>query len=894
MKYMTSNEIRNMWLTFFKSKGHHIEEGASLVPVNDPTLLWINAGVAALKKYFDGSIIPTNPRICNVQKAIRTNDIENVGHTARHHTFFEMMGNFSIGDYFKFEAIEFGFELLTSKKYFDIPLEKLYITYFPDDKDTYNKWISLGVDSSHMIPCKDNFWEIGEGPCGPDSEIFFDRGEEYDSDKIGIDLLKNDIENDRYIEIWNIVFSQFNSKAGVDRKDYKELPHKNIDTGAGLERFCLIMQNAKTNYETDLFLPIIRKCEEIAKYKYDGDYKVSYKIIADHLRTCTFALADGAAFSNEGRGYVLRRLLRRAVRHGKKIGIEREFLPELVEVVIEIMKDFYPYLIEKADYIKNLIAIEERKFLDKLVDGEKILNDLYEKNHEITGEDAFLLYDTYGYPFEITLEFANEHNISIDKTAFDEAMQRQKELARNSRENKNSMKAQNSKLMDFKEKSTFVGYDTLKVESSKVIGIFDLDDSLGIVTDTTPFYAEMGGEVGDQGVIFNDKFEGNVFDCIKLPNGQHMVKVQVVLGSLSIGDLVTLEVNKDIRERIEKNHTATHLLDQALKDVLGDHVYQHGSQVNATNIRFDFNHYENINNNQLIDLENTIKEKINSSLEVKIYELPIEEAKKEGCIAVFGEKYGSIVRIVNIGGYSKEFCGGCHVNNSSLIKDFAITSIESKGSGIYRIEAVTGDDLIEKKLASCDNLVNEYNILKDKYDSLYKQAKTLNLDFKYEEVTFEKANSYGMILNLKVAIDALKENIKYLDKAIKNKENENAISSFDYDKVAIKNIKENVSLIFVKLTYDDATLVKQVADNLQNKYPDCLIFVMSVSTDKLLFVAKANQTLNKLGIMCGNLVKQAAIHCGGNGGGRPDFAQAGGKDVSKADDIERLIEELVA
>ena len=651
MKYMTSNEIRNMWLSFFKSKGHSVEEGASLVPINDPTLLWINAGVAALKKYFDGSVIPTNPRICNVQKAIRTNDIENVGHTARHHTFFEMMGNFSIGDYFKRQAIEFGYELLTSKDYFDIPIEKLYFTYFPADKETYNKWISLGVPADHMVPCEGNFWEIGEGPCGPDSEIFFDRGEKYDPNHIGLDLLRKDISNDRYIEIWNIVFSQFNSKPGIPRSEYKELPHKNIDTGAGLERFCCIMQDAETNYETDLFMPIIRKCESLAAYKYEGTYKTSYKIIADHLRTCTFALADGASFSNEGRGYVLRRLLRRAVRHGKKLGVNKEFLAQLVDEVISIMKEFYPYLLTKSDYIKNLVTIEERKFLDKLTDGEKILNDIYNKNHAISGEDAFLLYDTYGYPFEITLEFAEEHGLTIDKDAFDAAMKCQKELARGSRGNQNSMKAQNAALMEFDKESTFVGYETLKVENTTVIGIFEEENTLSIVTDTTPFYAEMGGEVGDIGIIYNANFEGNVIDCVKMPKGQHMIKVEVVKGEINLDDKVNLQVNEQRRHLIENNHTATHLLDQALKDVLGTHVYQNGSQVSSSNIRFDFNHFENVKVEQLLEIERIIKEKINDKLNVRIYELPIEEAKKEGATAVFGEKYGSVVRIVNINEY---------------------------------------------------------------------------------------------------------------------------------------------------------------------------------------------------------------------------------------------------
>ncbi|MBQ8206376.1 MAG: alanine--tRNA ligase [Bacilli bacterium] len=892
MKYMTSNEIRKTWLSFFKSKGHQVEEGASLVPINDPTLLWINAGVAALKKYFDGSVIPTNPRICNVQKAIRTNDIENVGHTARHHTFFEMMGNFSIGDYFKMEAIEFGFELLTSDKYFAIPIEKLYFTYFPEDKATYDKWISLGVPADHMVPCEGNFWEIGEGPCGPDSEIFYDRGEKYDPNKVGLDLLRNDISNDRYIEIWNIVFSQFNSKPGTPRSEYKELPHKNIDTGAGLERFCCIMQDAETNYETDLFMPIIRKCETLASYKYENEYKTSYKIIADHLRTCTFALADGASFSNEGRGYVLRRLLRRAVRHGRKLGITHEFLALLVDEVIEIMKEFYPYLVEKSEYIKNLVTIEEKKFLDKLTDGEKILNDIYNKNHEITGDDAFLLYDTYGYPFEITLEFAEEHNLTIDKSAFDAAMQRQKELARGSRGNKGSMKSQNSELMDFKAESTFVGYDTLVVENAKVIGKFVDDESVGIVTDVTPFYAEMGGEVGDTGTVNNESFEGEIVDCVKLPNGQHMMKVNVLKGEVNIDDVVTLKVDNELRNKIQANHTATHLLDQALKDVLGGHVYQHGSQVSAKNIRFDFNHFENVKVEQLIEIEKIIKEKINLGLNVRIYELPIEEAKKEGCVAVFGEKYGSIVRIVNISEYSKEFCGGCHATNTSVIKDFAFTSIESKGSGVFRVEAVTGENILEKLEELNTNLFEEYKTLNEKLLQLKDNAKALNISYNDEKVTYESSNSYQTLINVRIANEQLKEQIKVLDKAIKSKENEQAVSSFNYDTVEVKNIK-GIDTIFVRLELEDAGLVKQIADNLQNKYPNCLIFVMSVCDSKVVFVAKANKEINSKGIMCGNLVKQAAILCGGNGGGRPDFAQAGGKDPSKADEVFALIEGLL-
>ena len=892
MKYMTSLEIRNTWLNFFKSKGHSVEEGASLVPLNDPTLLWINAGVSALKKYFDGSVIPENPRICNVQKAIRTNDIENVGHTARHHTFFEMMGNFSIGAYFKNEAIEFAFELLTSDKYFGFPIEKLYFTFFPEDKDTFNKWVSLGVPEDHMIPCEDNFWEIGEGPCGPDSEIFFDRGEKYDPKHIGIDLLKKDIENDRYIEIWNIVFSQFNSKPGVPRSKYKELPHKNIDTGAGLERFCCIIQDAETNYETDLFMPIINKTQELATYKYEGQYKTSYKIIADHIRTCTFALADGATFSNEGRGYVLRRLLRRACRHGRKLGIEGAFMSSLVDVVIDNMKGFYSYLVAKRDYIKNLVTIEENKFLEKLSDGEKILNDLFNKNGKITGDDAFLLYDTYGYPYEITEEFANEHGISINKEEFDLAMQNQKELARNNRKKQQSMKSQNKEMMDFNKKSVYVGYDKLVVENAKVIAIFELEDKLGLVFDTTPFYAEMGGEVGDIGEVYNDKFKGKVLDTTKMPNGQHLHRIEVLDGDVKVGDKVTLSVDEDSRRKIESNHSATHLLDQALKDVLGNHVAQHGSLVSAQNIRFDFNHFENVTPEKLLEIEKIVKDKIINNLKVNIYELPIEEAKKEGAIALFGEKYGKVVRIVNIGGYSKEFCGGCHVSNTGIIKDFAISSIESKGSGIFRVEAVTGDNINDKLVSLNQNSFDKYFDFVNKYNMLLDEADKLGIKVEDRyDVTLSKANSYSALIELRQKEEVLKEKIKILDKQITTTKQEAKSSSFDYDNVNILDIN-GTKLIFVKLEIDDGKIVKQIADNLQDKYNDCVIFVMSV-TDKIVFIAKANQEHNKKGIMCGNLVRQAAMLCGGNGGGRPDFAQAGGKDISKQDEVLPLIKELL-
>ena len=421
MKKLSSKEIRNMWLDFFKSKGHKVERGSSLIPHNDPTLLWINSGVAALKKYFDGSEVPPSRRITNVQRSIRTNDIENVGHTARHHTFFEMLGNFSIGDYFRKEVIAFAYEILMSEEYFAMPKDKVYITYHPSDTETKKLWMEQGVSEDHLIPLEHNFWQIGEGPCGPNTEVFFDRGEKYDPDHLGVRLLSEEIENDRYIEIWNIVFSQFNSKEGVDRKDYKELPSKNIDTGAGLERICCILQGTETNFETDLFLPIIKKVEELSHHKYD-DNQMAFRVIADHVRACTFALADGEMFSNEGRGYVLRRLLRRAERYGKKLGINEPFIYKLVPTVREIMEDFYPYLKDKEDFIMKMIKSEEEKFIKTLSNGEALLRKMMSDKMEISGEDMFKLYDTYGFPKELTMEILDEEHVKYDVIGFQRDM----------------------------------------------------------------------------------------------------------------------------------------------------------------------------------------------------------------------------------------------------------------------------------------------------------------------------------------------------------------------------------------------------------------------------------------------------------------------------------------
>ncbi len=590
MKQLTSAQVRQMWLDFWKSKGHSVEPSANLVPVNDPTLLWINSGVATLKKYFDGSVIPENPRITNAQKAIRTNDIENVGKTARHHTMFEMLGNFSVGDYFRDEAITWGFELLTSPEWFDFPKDKLYMTYYPDDKDTYNRWISLGVEPSHLIPIEDNFWEIGAGPSGPDTEIFFDRGEDFDPDHVGIKLLAEDIENDRYIEIWNIVLSQFNADPAVPRSEYKELPHKNIDTGAGLERLVAVMQGAKTNFETDLFMPIIREIEKLSGKTYDPDGdNMSFKVIADHIRSLSFAIGDGALPGNEGRGYVLRRLLRRAVMHGRRLGINETFLYKLVPTVGKIMESYYPEVLEKREFIEKIVRREEETFARTIDAGSNMLDQLLADlkaagKDTVEGKDIFKLYDTYGFPVELTEELAEDKGFKIDHAGFEAAMKEQQERARASVVKGGSMGMQSETLSSITEESVF-SYTEEVLDSTLSVIIADNERTEAVsegqvllVFAKTPFYAEMGGQVADHGVIKNDKGDivARVTDVQKAPNGQALHTVDV-LASLSVGTTYTLEIDSKRRHSVIKNHTATHLLHAALHHVIGEHATQAGS-----------------------------------------------------------------------------------------------------------------------------------------------------------------------------------------------------------------------------------------------------------------------------------------------------------------------------
>ncbi len=846
MKKLTGNQIRQMWLDFFKSKDHYVFKSVSLIPKNDKTLLWINSGVASLKQYFDGTMMPPHPRITSSQKCIRTNDIENVGLTARHHTFFEMLGNFSIGDYFKKEAISFAFELMTSPKWFGFDLDKLYFTYYPDDLETKEIWMSLGVKENKLVPLTTNFWEIGEGPCGPNTEIIYDRGEKYDAR--GEIALRNDLETARYVELWNIVFSSFNAETDKKREEYKPLPHKNIDTGAGFERLCAIMQDVETNYDTDLFAPIMQAIEKETNHTYTGQKE--FKIIADHLKTITFAVSDGAVVSNEGRGYVLRRLIRRAVKAGRRLGMQKPFIYRLVPSVIEAMGDFYTELAGSLKIVQNILKQEEEKFFETIEAGEKEFFKLIQNQKEISGEDAFKLYDTYGFPFEITKEYGDENQVKVDEKGFYEFLAKQKELSRSARQNFQSMKGQNKEFLEFSEKSEFIGYENL-TSVSKVIKIF----KEGIVLDKTPFFAETGGQVSDLGTIDKTEVQG----MIKLPFGQHL---HVVENNFKVGQTVKCTVDENHRTPTMYNHSATHLIHRALKDVLGDYVNQRGSKVCAPYLRFDFNCYNFPKDDELLQAEKIVKEKIKKGLKVKYEYTDYDTALKHGAIALFGEKYDKTVRMVSMEDYSIELCGGTHVKNTSEIKDFAITQIESIGSGIYRIFAVSGDNIKDKVKEYCKNYFDEAEVILKKINDQNNAG--LKLEFcKKPQIK----GSYQDILNSKKYLQDIKlQALKY----------EKEINEFNI-KNALKSLNKATSQCFIFRSNIDFKIVKDVFMQYCNaqKIQNCImvnldgekinIFVKSNTQKAVDYIKKINSILNS------------------KGGGRPDFATAGGGDLDKID-----------
>ncbi len=893
MRKMTSTEIRNMWYDFFEKKGHKKMESAPLIPIDDDSLLWINAGVAPLKKYFDGTKVPESRRIVNVQKCIRTNDIENVGLTARHQTFFEMMGNFSIGDYFKKEAIEYAFELLTSPEWFAIPKEKLYVTVYTEDDEAYQTWKEVGMLEDHIVRLEGNFWEIGEGPCGPDSEIFYDRGEKYDPNHDALTRFQKDEDQDRYVEIWNNVFSQFNSKEGVDRKDYQELPSKNIDTGAGLERWACIFQEVDSNFDTDLFVPIIQAIEELSGVLYNGE--ASFKIIADHIRAITVALSDGAIFENVGRGYVLRRLLRRSVRMGKKIGLTEPFMYKLVPTVCNIMGESYPELIENRGVVETLVYEEEQLFHKTLASGERRLLELMEnaKTKTISGLEVFKLYDTYGFPYELTLEYLEERGFTTSKEEFDQYMEEQKQLAKNSRKQEANMNIQNKALLNFKEPSKFI-YESY-IEKGKVIGLFDGKDFVDsltkegyIILDKTCFYAESGGQVSDTGMITSGRFKARVLDVRKAPNGQHLHKVKILDGKVQLNDQVKSTIDEARRKKIEANHSSVHLLQYALRTLISDQIHQAGSHVDDISLRFDFTYTGKLLDEKIVEVEDFINDYVKQNIDSNTEIMDIEAAKKSGAMALFSEKYGSTVRVVTIGD-SKELCGGTHIKNTSEIQKFAFYNVESKGSNVYRIEACTNENVEDILLDTIKPYNDEKIKLLMKAKNIIAQAKQEGIILDFEcDINNEEPKSYKDIIYERNELEYVQDEVKNLEKKYKEEKSKlalNDLSSYE-EKIEKKN---NYHYLVTIVENQDMNILKEVADSLLNKMGTGFILIANLNKDQINLVSRNN--LEHLS--SGDIMKSVTSELNGNGGGSKTFAQGAGKDIAKLEEVLEHIKEQI-
>ena len=867
MKKLTSSEIRSMFLDFFEEKGHKIEPSASLVPVDDPTLLWINSGVATLKKYFDGSIVPDNPRIANSQKSIRTNDIENVGVTARHHTMFEMLGNFSIGEYFKEEAIVWAWEFLTGDKWLALDPKNLYVTVHPEDEEARKIWEEVvGLPTEYVIDEEDNFWDIGVGPSGPNTEIFYDRGQE--NNDLPEDHPESYVggENERWLEVWNLVFSQFNHQPDGT---YEPLPNKNIDTGMGLERIVSVIQETPTNFETDLFMPLIEKVEEISGKNYDTaeELKQSFKVIADHVRAVTFAIADGALPSNEGRGYVLRRLIRRSVMHGRKLDIQETFLTKLVPLVGEMMGDFYPNVVEQSEFVIKVIKQEEERFHETLTEGldhlVSVFDVLTEKGEKVVaGKDAFTLYDTFGFPVELTEEYALEKGFEVDIDGFAEEMEKQRERARAARGNEQSMNIQSDLLVGLAVESEFTGYEASKTISklNTIISEDEIHETIEgkrkaqLIFDATPFYAEKGGQSGDKGVI--QDAEGNIValvtDTKSAPAGQtlHIVETK---SELTVGTEYKLVVSEVRRMLIERNHTATHLLHQALKDVLGGHVNQAGSLVAPDHLRFDFTHLEQVSPEQLEEIEKIINEKISEAHPVETIVTSIDQAREMGAMALFGEKYGDVVRVVSIDDYSIELCGGTHVTNTSDIGLFKITTESGIGAGVRRIVARTSEGALQW---------------------VDKQLEVLA-----ETAQLTKAQT----------IDLVTDRVKSLFDEIKILRRENESLKAQLSNAQAGDIFENIetigdyTVIAEKVEASDMDQLRQMGDKWKETNPsDVLVLALAVDGKVNMLTAMSDKAI-KAGLKAGDLIKEIAPLVGGGGGGRPDMAQAGGKNPGGID-----------
>lgn len=878
MKYMGLNEVREAYLKFFESKEHLRLASFPLIPKNDNSLLLINAGMAPLKPYFTGLQEPPKKRITTCQKCIRTGDIDNVGKTSRHGTYFEMLGNFSFGDYFKNEIIPWAWEFIT--EVLQIPKNKLYVTIYLEDDEAFDIWTSkTDVEPSRIFRLgkDDNFWEIGQGPCGPCSEIHFDRGEGVIKT---VEEFVAAADEDRVVEFWNLVFTQFDKdENGV----YNRLPNPNIDTGMGLERISGIMQGVNSIFEIDTIRRILDEVCKVSGLEYgkEKNRDISLRVITDHIRSVTFLICDGVLPSNEGRGYVLRRLLRRAARHGRLMGIKGAFLTELCDTVIECSKSAYFELEEKKAYIKNVIKIEEERFGETIDSGIVILEEYIkelEKSGEkiLSGELAFKLYDTYGFPIELTEEILSEKDMKVDIEGFNDEMKLQKERARKARGESNYMGTDevivNKLPSEYDTK--FVGYEYSKYNSKVTVLAKEQEftETLAegekgiLLTEETPFYAEMGGQIGDIGIIFNDSFKAIVEDCKKNISGKTIHYIKVVNGSIAPGDMVTLEVTNERRNSIKRNHTATHMLQAALKLVLGEHVHQSGSLVEEDKLRFDFTHFTAMTEDEISKVEAIVNAKVLDAIDVTTDEMSIEEAKEKGAMALFDEKYGDVVRVVTVGDFSMELCGGTHVRNSGEIGLFKITSESGVAAGIRRIEAITG--------------LNALKYLNEKLEAIKEVAGSL------------KCSQKEVVNKAHAVIAELKEKDKEINE-LKREIAKSAEGDILNNIIEVKGIK----LISAVVDNMDGESLRDLGDTLRSKIGSGVVVLGSVYEGRVLLLAMASKEAVEKGVHCGKIIKEVAAVTGGGGGGRPDMAQAGGKEPKKLPEainiVEKLLETLV-
>lgn len=865
MEKLGLNEIREKFLSFYESKGHLRLPSFSLIPQNDNSLLLINAGMAPLKAFFTGKETPPCKRVTTCQKCIRTPDIERVGKTARHGTYFEMLGNFSFGDYFKHEATAWAWEFAT--QVLGLPADKLWVSIYEEDDEAFDIWTKeVGVAPDHIVRMgkEDNFWEIGTGPCGPCSELYFDRGAEAGCGKPDCHV---GCECDRFVEFWNLVFTQFDKD---EEGNYHPLEHPNIDTGMGLERIACIMQGVDNLFEVDTVRRIMDKVCEIAHVTYGQSKQtdVSLRVITDHIRSTTFMIADGVQVSNEGRGYVLRRLLRRAARHGKLLGVSDPFLYKIVDTVIAENHTAYPELGDKADYIKKIVELEEQRFAVTIDGGLSILNGYIgtlkeEGKTQLSGQDAFRLYDTYGFPIDLTLEILEEQGMTADQEGFDACMEEQRRRARESRTNADAgWKDDELRKLYSLFETVFVGYDTLQTEA-RVVGIVrDLelqesscaeDGNLMLILDKTPFYGESGGQVGDTGRITANGLEVEVLDCRKMGNGKLLHMCNVLSGRVAVGDTVVCTVDKEARRATERNHSATHLLQKALRTVLGSHVEQAGSYVSSERLRFDFSHYAAVTPEQIAQVEDIVNHAIADALPVICEEMPIADAKKLGAMALFGEKYGDIVRVVRMGDFSTELCGGTHVKNTAQVGLFKIVSEAGIAAGVRRIEAITSRNIL-KCLAEAEAVIAQ-------------SAGAL------------KAAPHEMAAR----IAALQAQVKSLEKEIAGYKEKAAAGGLDDIKRKAEEIGGVTILRGAFVDADPATL-RKMADGIRDEF-DCVVTVLAAyNEEKVTLLTSANKAAVDKGVHCGNLVREIAKLVGGSGGGRPDSAQAGGKNPKGVDE----------